>query len=104
MLLTEILIGKKYEYACYTFTIVFAHLNLCTHYITFSRYCMTLMEDFIQSEGDDFTPRRYTSLAKCVADARRACKLRYIVGSAPVCYGVPVYNIRSTMDDISCSK
>jgi separase len=45
------------------------------------RYCLTLMEDFIK-EGE--------SMAKCVADARRACKLRYIVGSAPVCYGVPV--------------
>lgn len=24
--------------------------------------------------------------------ARRACKLRYIVGGAPVCYGVPVFS------------
>lgn len=46
------------------------------------RYCLTLMEDFVRGQGD--------SLAKCVAEARRACKLRYIVGSAPVCYGVPV--------------
>jgi len=46
------------------------------------RYCLTLMEDFVKGQGD--------SLAKCVAEARRACKLRYIVGSAPICYGVPL--------------
>ena len=46
------------------------------------RYCLTLMEDFVQGHGN--------SLAKCVAEARRACKLRYIVGSAPVYYGVPL--------------
>ena len=46
------------------------------------RYCLTLIEDFVKGQGD--------SLAKCVAEARRACKLRYIVGSAPVCYGVPI--------------
>ena len=55
------------------------------------RYCLALLEDFVQSQGDDFPPRRRSpSLAKCVSNARRACKLRYIVGSAPVCYGVPV--------------
>ena len=43
------------------------------------------MEDFFQASADQ-TP----SLAKCVANARRACKLRFIVGSAPVCYGLPV--------------
>lgn len=46
------------------------------------RYCLTLIEDFVNGQGD--------SLAKCVAGARRACKLRYIVGSAPICYGVPL--------------
>ncbi|KAL7541613.1 hypothetical protein ACHAXR_011062 [Thalassiosira sp. AJA248-18] len=60
------------------------------------RYCLTLMEDFVQIQGDIFSPRSFPSLAKCVANARKACKLRYIVGSAPVCYGVPVYNVKST--------
>ena len=46
------------------------------------RYCLTLIEDFVKGQVD--------SLAKCVAEARRACKLRYIVGSAPICYGVPL--------------
>jgi len=54
------------------------------------RYCLTLMEDFLQYQGDDFCPKVSSSLAKCVASARRACKLRFIVGSAPVCYGLPV--------------
>ena len=46
------------------------------------RYCLTLIEDFVKGQGE--------SLAKCVAEARGACKLRHIVGSAPVCYGVPL--------------
>jgi separase len=31
------------------------------------------------------------SLAKCMTDARSVCRMQYIVGSAPVCYGLPVY-------------
>jgi len=31
-----------------------------------------------------------SSLAEYVSQARGACKLRYLVGSAPVCYGVPI--------------
>mmetsp|Transcript_4690 Transcript_4690/g.9198 ORF Transcript_4690/g.9198 Transcript_4690/m.9198 type:complete len:171 (-) Transcript_4690:77-589(-) len=34
------------------------------------------------------------SFAHCVSRARDACKLRYLVGSAPVCYGVPVKPLR----------
>ena len=54
------------------------------------RYCLTLVEDFLlpSQNGSDTVPSH--SLAKCVAKARRACKLRYIVGSSPVCYGVPI--------------
>ena len=53
------------------------------------RYCLTLLEDFV---SDGFNQNNQPpSLAKCVATARRACKLRYIVGSAPVCYGLPAY-------------
>ncbi|EED96174.1 hypothetical protein THAPSDRAFT_260749, partial [Thalassiosira pseudonana CCMP1335] len=54
------------------------------------RYCLTLMEDFFNPSNDGSSPRSSPFLSKCVADARRACKLRYIVGSAPVCYGIPV--------------
>ena len=31
------------------------------------------------------------SLADSVSKSRAACKMRYLVGSAPVCYGVPVH-------------
>ncbi|KAL7551191.1 hypothetical protein ACHAWF_014394, partial [Thalassiosira exigua] len=54
------------------------------------RYCLALMEEYFPSQDDTLPPRIAPSLAKCVAKARRACKLRYLVGSAPVCYGVPV--------------
>jgi hypothetical protein len=37
-----------------------------------------------------------SSLAHHVALARSACKLRYLVGSAPVCYGVPVFLLSSS--------
>mmetsp|Transcript_63794 Transcript_63794/g.94766 ORF Transcript_63794/g.94766 Transcript_63794/m.94766 type:complete len:175 (+) Transcript_63794:907-1431(+) len=52
------------------------------------RYCVTLLEHFLRSgqNNDDPNP----SLPECVAAARDACKMRYIVGCAPVCYGVPV--------------
>lgn len=46
------------------------------------RYAQTVLERFF--EGN-------LSLAQCVAEARSACKLRYMVGSAPVCYGMPVF-------------
>ena len=67
-------------HACYSLRCAFSYF--------YHRYCLTLMEDFFQATADHFcqTP----SLAKCVAYARRACKLRFIVGSAPVCYGLPV--------------
>lgn len=56
------------------------------------RYCITMLDDFFhRSKQNSLAP----SLAKCVASARRACKLRYIVGSAPVCYGIPVHAAHS---------
>mmetsp|Transcript_25892 Transcript_25892/g.39783 ORF Transcript_25892/g.39783 Transcript_25892/m.39783 type:complete len:778 (-) Transcript_25892:1210-3543(-) len=47
------------------------------------RYCLELLQSFFASE-------KKISLAQCVANARSACKMRYIVGCAPVYYGVPV--------------
>jgi len=58
------------------------------------RYCLTLMENFFGDCEDAGSSKQSPSLAKCVADARSACKLRYIVGSAPVCYGIPVVRYR----------
>jgi hypothetical protein len=58
------------------------------------RYCIELLESFFvnitSSDKDGF------SLAECVAKARDACKMRYIVGCAPVCYGVPVFLARTS--------
>mmetsp|Transcript_54701 Transcript_54701/g.63947 ORF Transcript_54701/g.63947 Transcript_54701/m.63947 type:complete len:350 (-) Transcript_54701:732-1781(-) len=48
------------------------------------RYCVRLLQLFLGEKSSN------KSLAHCVADARGACKMRYIVGCAPVCYGVPV--------------
>ena len=30
-------------------------------------------------------------LADCVSEARNECKLEYLIGSAPVIYGLPLY-------------
>jgi hypothetical protein len=51
------------------------------------RYSMDLLERFL-GDSDDVSSDE--TLAKCVSMARTACKMRYIVGCAPVCYGVPV--------------
>lgn len=52
------------------------------------RYCITLLDKFLgpNSEGH--------SLAKCAAEARSSCKMRHVVGLAPVCYGVPVFLLK----------
>lgn len=49
------------------------------------RFCLALLEDFLDPRGDVSK-----SLPQCVAQARSVCKMRHIVGAAPVVYGVPV--------------
>ena len=47
------------------------------------RYCEALLRTFLVEHKD-------WSLARCAAEARSSCKLKRIVGLAPVCYGLPV--------------
>jgi hypothetical protein len=63
-----------------------SHLLTILRWIRFS---VSLFENFFAaSEGNtSSTP----SLAGSVAISRSACKLRYLVGCAPVCYGVPMH-------------
>ena len=35
------------------------------------------------------------NLIQCVADARSECKLKYLVGAAPVCYGLPMFDVKN---------
>jgi hypothetical protein len=51
------------------------------------RYSMHLLRSIYDNSSG--TGKR--SIAHCVADARQACKMRYIVGCAPVCYGFPIF-------------
>ena len=46
------------------------------------RFSMDLLTCFLAEPG--------ASLPECVAQARAVCKMRHIVGCAPVCYGVPM--------------
>jgi separase len=52
------------------------------------RYSTTLLELFLRNNDG-------SSLASCVARSRDTCKLRYLVGCAPVCYGLPVHLLAS---------
>ncbi len=47
------------------------------------RYTEALLTSMFDSSG--------RSIAQCVSDARDACKMKYLVGCAPVCYGFPVF-------------
>lgn len=50
------------------------------------RYSVALLEAFIGGGGG----KRALTLAHAVADARSECKMSFIIGHAPVCYGIPV--------------
>ena len=54
------------------------------------RFSVSLLEGIYQAD-------EITNLAKCTMSSRDACKLRYIVGCAPVIYGIPV-------SILNCSK
>ena len=46
------------------------------------RFTLALLKEWMADEGK--------SLAEAVSGARSSCKLGYLVGAAPVCFGVPV--------------
>lgn len=37
-----------------------------------------------------FDTQKHLPLAQCAANARSSCKMRHIIGCAPVCYGLPI--------------
>jgi separase len=51
-------------------------------------------DETINRRNESTTMGTGTSLATSVALSRSACKLRYLVGCAPVCYGIPVCLLR----------
>lgn len=58
------------------------------------------MDEFLGTPGKESSPPLDNkigglNLAECVAGSRMACKMRYIVGCAPVVYGVPASVVRS---------
>lgn len=52
------------------------------------RYSVALLEAFMGGGGEGTT--RALTLAHAVAEARSECKMPFIIGHAPVCYGIPV--------------
>lgn len=58
------------------------------------RYSVALLEAFVGNGGGG--RRLAPTLAHAVAEARSECKLPYIIGHAPVCYGIPLAAARSS--------
>jgi len=55
------------------------------------RYCINLLELFFkEAEKGESEGVVGMSLPQCVAKARNSCKMKYMVGCAPVYYGIPV--------------
>lgn len=50
------------------------------------RFSVEIFETFL-GEGDS---KRALTLAHAVAESRSACKMPFVIGYAPVCYGIPV--------------
>ncbi|OEU22947.1 hypothetical protein FRACYDRAFT_178623 [Fragilariopsis cylindrus CCMP1102] len=62
------------------------------------RFSVSLLQQFFDerySDGNNTHQKRNISLAESVSISRSACKLKHLVGCAPVCYGVPVF-LKST--------
>lgn len=53
------------------------------------RYSVTLLESLVGGKKGEGV-RRARTLAHAVAEARSDCKMRFLVGHAPVCYGIPL--------------
>ena len=49
------------------------------------------IDRFLASFLSDWVAKKSDSAANVVHRARHACKLKYLVGCSPVCYGVPVH-------------
>lgn len=50
------------------------------------RFSIALLEAFLGEDGR----RRELSVAQAVAESRSECKMPFVIGYAPVCYGIPV--------------
>lgn len=62
------------------------------------RFAMALLEQWLPADADAPAPsdesatlgaRRSACISASVARSRAACRLRHLIGAAPVCYGVP---------------
>jgi Peptidase family C50 len=61
------------------------------------RYCLALLRLFAEAVEP-------ASLAHAVAQARSECKLKHVIGYAPVCYGIPVMSATAASSCCSSSR
>jgi Peptidase family C50 len=61
------------------------------------RYCLALLRLFAEADEP-------ASLAHAVAQARSECKLKHVIGYAPVCYGIPVMSAVTTASSYCSSS
>ncbi len=52
------------------------------------RYLKAMLDLFLQHRKEKTQPN---GILETAALAREACKLGFLIGAAPVCYGLPVY-------------
>lgn len=60
------------------------------------RYCIELLDSWIDKDPEQALP-------VIVSKSRKVCKMKHIIGAAPVCYGLPVYLHYSSDGRISTS-
>ena len=57
------------------------------------------IDRFLLALLDKWLARREGNLGQCVAEAREACKMPFLVGASPVLYGLPTVRLASMMED-----
>ncbi|CAG8726210.1 31231_t:CDS:10, partial [Gigaspora margarita] len=53
----------------------------------------------VKNHPSEITPREDVSLVQAVSMARNECKLKYLIGAAPVVYGIPCYLSHTRLED-----
>ncbi|CAG8506100.1 10891_t:CDS:10 [Funneliformis mosseae] len=60
--------------------------------VDFDRFSKSLFRNWgLNPNGETTISKKKVSLVQAVTIARNACKLKYLIGSAPVVYGIPCY-------------
>ncbi|CAI2170099.1 16975_t:CDS:10 [Funneliformis geosporum] len=59
--------------------------------VDFDRFSKSVFRNWGLNPNEETTSKKKVSLVQAVTIARNVCKLKYLIGSAPVVYGIPCY-------------